>query len=102
MSLAFSERKNHEKLFLFVVVLKKPTKVFSNVKVIKDLHKMEDYLHPYYSVYHFRLAYGNVIKPLTDKSPWVHMDPRFMVLPPPTKRPVGRQRKLRHPSCLED
>jgi hypothetical protein len=102
MSLAFSERKNHEKSFLFVDVQKKPTKVLSNVKVIKDLPKMEEYLHPYYSVYHFRIAYDNVIKPLTDNSPWVHMDPRFKVLPPLTKRLVGRQRKLRQPSCLED
>ena len=30
--------------------------------------KMEEYLDRYYSVYHFRLAYGGVIKPLPDKS----------------------------------
>jgi hypothetical protein len=30
--------------------------------------KMEDYLHPYFSVRMFRLAYSGVIKPLPDKS----------------------------------
>jgi hypothetical protein len=30
--------------------------------------KMEDYMHPYFSVYHFRLAYGGVIRPLPDMS----------------------------------
>jgi hypothetical protein len=29
--------------------------------------KMEEYPDPYYLVYHFRLAYGGVIKPLPDK-----------------------------------
>ena len=63
---------------------------------------MESYLHPYYSVYHFRLAYSGVIKPLPDKSQWPHVDLGFKVLPPLSKREVGRQRKNRYPSCLED
>ena len=64
--------------------------------------KIEEYLHPYYSVYHFRLAYGGVIKPLPDKSQWVKVDPGFKVLPPLSKRDVGRQRKKRIPSCTEN
>ena len=48
--------------------------------------KMEDYLDPYYSVYHFRLAYDGVIKPLPDKSQWASVDPGFKVLPPLDKR----------------
>jgi len=63
--------------------------------------KMEDYLDPYYSVYHFRLAYGGVIRPLTDKSQWAKVDIGFKLRPPLAKRPVGRQRKNRIPSCLE-
>ncbi|CAO2204399.1 unnamed protein product [Urochloa humidicola] len=63
--------------------------------------RMEDFLHPYYSVYHFRLAYAGVIKPLPDKSQWPHVDPGFKVLPPLKTRSVGRQRKNRIPGCLE-
>jgi hypothetical protein len=36
--------------------------------------KMEEYLHPYFSVYHFRLAYGGVIRLLPDKSQWVRVN----------------------------
>jgi len=63
--------------------------------------KMEEYLHPYFSVYHFRLAYGGVIRPLPDKSQWVRVNLGFKVLAPLEKRPPGRQRKLRRPSCIE-
>lgn len=44
--------------------------------------KMEEYLHSYFSVYHFRLAYRGVIKPLPDKSQWVCVNLGFKVLPP--------------------
>ena len=50
-------------------------------------------MHPYYSVYHFSLAYSSVIKPLPDKPQWPHVDLGFKVLPPLSKRGVGRQRK---------
>ncbi|CAO2142805.1 unnamed protein product, partial [Urochloa humidicola] len=63
--------------------------------------KMEDYLHPYFSVRHFRLAYSGVIKPLTDKSQWAHVELDFTLRPPLQKRPVGRQRKNRIPGCME-
>ena len=64
--------------------------------------KMEDYLDPYYSVYHFRLAYGGLIKPLPDKSQWVRVELGFKVMPPLDKRDVGRQWKNRKPSSLEN
>ena len=50
---------------------------------------------------HFRLAYGGMIKPLPDMSQWVHVYPRFKVLPPLSKRDVGRQRK-KIPSCTKN
>jgi len=55
--------------------------------------KMEEYLHPYFSVDHFRAAYAGIIKPLPDKSQWPKVDLGFKVLPPLTKRAVGRQEK---------
>lgn len=55
--------------------------------------KMEYYLDPYYSVYHFRLAYGGVIRPLTDKSQWAKVDIGFKLRPPLAKRHVGRQKE---------
>ncbi|CAD6333900.1 unnamed protein product [Miscanthus lutarioriparius] len=64
--------------------------------------KMQDYMHPYYSVYHFRIAYGGVIKPLPDKTQWAKVNLGFRVLPPLSKLPVGRLRKLRIPGCMED
>ena len=64
--------------------------------------KMQDYMHPYYSVYHFRIAYGGVIKPLLDKTQWAKVNLGFRVLPPLSKLLVGRLRKLRIPGCMED
>ena len=63
--------------------------------------KMEDFLHPYFSVYHFRLAYAGIIKPLPDKSQWPKVELGYKLLPPLAKRAVGRQRKNRIPGCLE-
>ncbi|WVZ73413.1 hypothetical protein U9M48_021722 [Paspalum notatum var. saurae] len=62
----------------------------------------EQFLHPYFSVYHFRIAYGGVIRPFPDKSQWAQVELGFRVLPPLTKRGVGRQRKNRIPGCLEN
>jgi hypothetical protein len=62
---------------------------------------MEEYLDPYFSVRLFRLAYSGVIKPLTDKSQWAHVEMEFKLKPPLQKRRVGRQRKNRIPSCVE-
>lgn len=63
--------------------------------------KMVDYLHPYYSMYLFRLAYAGVIQPLTDKSQWPKVNLGFKLLPPLIKRSVGRQWKNKIKGCLE-
>ncbi|KAG6417538.1 hypothetical protein SASPL_119721 [Salvia splendens] len=63
--------------------------------------KMKDYLHPYFSVSLFRLAYAGIISPFPDKSQWPSMNLGFKVLPPLHKRAPGRPRKNRIPGCLE-
>ncbi|CAD6245871.1 unnamed protein product [Miscanthus lutarioriparius] len=67
-----------------------------------DLQDAELLVDDRIPVYHFRLAYGGVIKPLPDKSQWASVDPGFNVLPPLDKREVERQRKLRMPRCTEN
>jgi zinc finger SWIM domain-containing protein 3 len=64
-------------------------------------HRLEDYVHNYYSVSKFRVAYASVIRPMSDKSQWIKHDPGFKVYPPKTKRPPGRPRKERIHGCLE-
>jgi hypothetical protein len=63
--------------------------------------RIEDYVHEYYSIAKFRIAYAGVISPMTDKSQWANVDLGFKVLPPHMKRPPGRPRKQRISSCLE-
>ena len=63
--------------------------------------RLEDYVHEYYSLDRFRVAYEGVIRPMTDKSQWVKFDPGFKVCPPKMKRPPGRPRKQRIHGCLE-
>ena len=62
----------------------------------------DEYLHDYYSVRMFRQAYAGVIRPFPDKSQWPRVELGFKLLPPLSKRPVGRQRKNRFPSFMED
>ena len=62
---------------------------------------MEDYVHEYFSIAKFRVAYEGVTRPMTDKSQWVTVDPGFKVKPPQMKRTSGRPRKERIPGCLE-
>jgi len=62
---------------------------------------MEQYLHEYYSVKCFKLAYAGDIPCMPDKSRWAKVDLGFKVLPPLTKRTRGRQRKNRLKGCLE-
>jgi len=64
--------------------------------------KWEEFLHPYFSVYNFRIAYGGVIRPFPDKSQWPQVELGFRVLPPLVKRQVGRQKKNRIPGFLEN
>ncbi|KAJ4764337.1 hypothetical protein LUZ62_074712 [Rhynchospora pubera] len=64
--------------------------------------RLEDYVHEYYSIERFKLAYEGVINPIVDASRWIKSDPGFTVWPPKMdKRPTGRPRKERIPSCLE-
>jgi hypothetical protein len=60
------------------------------------------YVHEYYSVSMFRAAYAREIEPITDKSQWPQVALEFEMVPPISKRPIGRQRKLRIKGCLED
>jgi hypothetical protein len=83
-------------------VSRKPCPHVLALIITKRNPKMEDYLHPYFSVYHFRIAYGGIIKPLPDKSQWPKVDLGFKVLPPLTKREVGRQWKNMKTGCLEN
>ncbi|XP_078153162.1 uncharacterized protein LOC144548369 [Carex rostrata] len=64
--------------------------------------RLEDYVHDYYSLHRFKVAYAGVIRPMTDKSQWIKHDPGFTVHPPKTKRPPGRPRKERIHGCLEN
>jgi hypothetical protein len=60
------------------------------------------YVHDYYSVSMFRAAYAGEIEPITDKSQWPQVTLDFEMVPPISKRPICRQRKLRIKGCLED
>jgi SWIM zinc finger len=64
-------------------------------------HRMEDYVHEYYSLDKFRAAYAGRIPALTNKSKWVNVDLGYKMLPPLMKRSAGRPRKERVPGCLE-
>ncbi|XP_048570132.1 uncharacterized protein LOC125551026 [Triticum urartu] len=62
----------------------------------------EPYVHEYYSVSRFRAAYAGEIEPITDKSQWPHVNLDIEMVPPVLKSSVGRRRKQRIRSCLED
>ncbi|XP_037473932.1 uncharacterized protein LOC119349951 [Triticum dicoccoides] len=62
----------------------------------------QPYVHEYYSVSRFRAAYAGEIEPITDKSQWPHVNLDFEMVPPDLKSSVGRRRKQRIKSCLED
>jgi len=49
----------------------------------------------------FRQAYSAVIPPFPDKSQWQPVELGFKVLPPLSKREVGRQRRNMIPGFLE-
>ncbi|KAM3190865.1 hypothetical protein ACQJBY_068691 [Aegilops geniculata] len=62
----------------------------------------QPYVHDYYSVSRFRAAYAGEIEPITDKSQWPQVTLDFEMIPPDLKSSVGRRRKQRIKSCLED
>jgi MULE transposase domain/SWIM zinc finger len=67
---------------------------------IRGAH-LEDYVHEYYSLYKFRVAYAGIISPMPDKLQWVNFDPGFKIYPPNMIRPPGRPKKQRIRGCLE-
>jgi hypothetical protein len=63
--------------------------------------KIQDFVHPYYSVQYFRAAYAGRIQPMTDRSQWPSVDLEFKVHPPRLRRGAGRPRVQRIRGCLE-
>ncbi|GJN38379.1 hypothetical protein PR202_gb27415 [Eleusine coracana subsp. coracana] len=59
------------------------------------------FVHEYYSVERFRIAYSGSIPRMTDKTQWPEVDMSFKLLPPPLKRAYGRQRKNRFKASHE-
>jgi hypothetical protein len=57
--------------------------------------QLEDFVHPYYSVQMFKLAYAVPVPPMPSKDEWEMVDPGFKLLPPLCKRAAGRPRKRR-------
>jgi len=56
---------------------------------------IEDFVHDYYSVERFKVAYQFQITPMNDKSEWPKVDLGFEMIPPPLQRAAGRPRKQR-------
>jgi hypothetical protein len=57
--------------------------------------KIEDYVHEYYSLESFKVAYQFEVNPMVDKSQWRVADPGFETLPPKLERSAGRPRVKR-------
>ena len=57
--------------------------------------KLEDYVHDYYSLEHFKATYQFVVNPMVDKSEWRVGNPGFEMLPPKLERSAGRPRVKR-------
>ncbi|KAL6661634.1 hypothetical protein ACP70R_001018 [Stipagrostis hirtigluma subsp. patula] len=62
---------------------------------------MATFVHEYYSIERFRIAYNGSIPLMTDKTQWPEVDMGFKLLPPPLKRSRGRQRKNRFKASHE-
>ena len=56
---------------------------------------IEDYIHEYYSVERFKLAYQFEVNPMDDKSQWPTVSPNFDMKPPILVRGAGRPKKKR-------
>ena len=56
---------------------------------------IEDFVHDYYSVERFKMAYQFQIAPMNDKSQWPKVNLGFEMIPPPLQRATGRPRKQR-------
>ena len=64
-------------------------------------HKIEDYVHEYYSVVMFKKDYEKCVKPMTDRTQWPQVNPGFKLWPPLLKRAAGRPRERRYKSVAE-
>jgi hypothetical protein len=62
---------------------------------------IEDFIHDYYSIERFKMAYQFQIAPMNDKSEWLTIDPGFEMILPPLQRAAGRPRKKRIKACGE-
>ena len=54
---------------------------------------IEDFVHDYYSVERFKMAYQFQITPMNEKSEWPKVDLGFEMIPPPLQKAAGRPRK---------
>jgi hypothetical protein len=55
---------------------------------------MQPYLHEYYSVEKFKVAYATPIPALTDQSHWPEVEIEFSMCPLLTKRKAGRPNQV--------
>jgi hypothetical protein len=62
---------------------------------------MHPYLHEYYSVAKFKVAYATPIQPLTDQSQLPEVQIEFSLCPPLTKRKASRPRVSRFKAWFE-
>jgi hypothetical protein len=62
---------------------------------------MAAYVHEYYSVEWFKVAYSSSIPLMLDRSQWPQVHSGFKLLPPPLKRGSGRQKKNRYKASHE-
>lgn len=53
----------------------------------------QPYVHEYYSLSKFRVAYVREIEPITYKSQWPHVTIDFEMVPPILKSSVGKRGK---------
>jgi len=63
--------------------------------------KIEDFVHPYYSVNKFKAAYAGIVPSLTDRTQWPVVGLGFTVFPPMQKRGPGRPKVTRIRGALE-
>ena len=57
--------------------------------------KLDDYVHDYYSVHHFKATYQFEVNPMVGKSQWPIVDLGFQMLPPKLERSASRPRVKR-------
>jgi hypothetical protein len=62
---------------------------------------LDSFVHEYYSVERFKIAYSGTIPTITDKSQWPKLNLGFKLLPPKLKIGPGRKRKNRFKASHE-